>query len=40
MNKYYDNLNNEAKEYFSILSSEFLEWLLEYIDNPEIDCIR
>lgn len=40
MNKYYDNLNNEVKEYFSIFPLEFPEWLLEYIDNPEMDCIR
>ena len=34
MNGYYDNLNDEVKEYFSILSPEFPEWLLEYIDTP------
>lgn len=28
MNKYYDSLNDEVKEYFSILSPEFPEWLL------------
>lgn len=39
MNKYYDNLNDEVKEYFSILSSEFPEWLLEYIDTPEMERI-
>ena len=36
MNKYYDSLNDEVKEYFSILSPEFPEWLLEYIDTPEM----
>lgn len=38
-NKYYDNLNEEIKEYFSILSPEFPEWLLEYIDTPEMQRI-
>ena len=39
MNKYYDNLNDEVKEYFSILSPEFPEWLLEYLDTPEMERI-
>ena len=39
MNKYYDSLNEEVKEYFSILSPEFPEWLLEYIDTPEMQRI-
>jgi len=39
MNKYFDRLNDEVKEYFSILSPEFPEWLLEYIDTPEMDRI-
>ena len=39
MNQYYNSLNNEVKEYFSILSPEFPEWLLEYIDTPEMDRI-
>ena len=39
MGKYYDSLNNEIKEYFSILSPEFPEWLLEYIDTPEMERI-
>lgn len=34
MEKYLDNLNGEVKEYFSILSPDFPEWLLEYIDTP------
>lgn len=37
MNKYYDNLNEEIKEYFKILSPEFPEWLHEYIDTPEME---
>ncbi len=37
MNKYYDNIvSNEVKEYFSILSPEFPEWLNEYIDTKEL----
>ena len=39
MNKYYDSLNDEVKKYFSILSPEFPEWLLEYIDTPEMERI-
>ena len=39
MNKYYNNLNDEIKEYFSILSPEFPGWLLEYIDTPEMERI-
>ena len=39
MNKYLDNLNDEVKEYFKILSPEFPEWLLEYIDTPEMQRI-
>ena len=31
MSKYFDNLNDEIREYFSILSPDFPEWLLEYI---------
>ncbi len=36
MSKYYDNLNKLRKEYFNILSPVFPEWLLDYIDTPEI----
>lgn len=36
MNNYLENLNDEVKEYFKILSPEFPEWLLEYIDTPEM----
>lgn len=39
MNNYYDSLNDEVKEYFSILSPDFPEWLLEYIDCPEMERI-
>ena len=48
LNKYNDDfyyvpvtkyLNDELKEYFSILSPEFPEWLLEYIDTPEMERI-
>ena len=39
MNEYYNNLNNEVKEYFKILSPEFPEWLLEYINTPEMNRI-
>ena len=34
--KYYDTLNPEIKEYFKILSPIFPEWLLEYINTPEM----
>ena len=36
MSKYYDNLDNLRKEYFKILSPVFPEWLLDYIDIPEM----
>lgn len=35
-NNYLNNLNPEVKEYFKILSPEFPNWLLEYIDTPEM----
>ena len=34
MENYFDTLNVEIKEYFKILSPEFPEWLLEYINTP------
>lgn len=40
MNNYYDNLNNEIKEYFNILSNEFPDWLLDYINTPEMQRIH
>ena len=39
MGKYLDNLNDEVREYFSILSPTFPEWLLEYIDTQEMERI-
>lgn len=36
MKKYFENLNEESKQYLKILSPEFPEWLLEYIDTPEM----
>lgn len=40
MSQYYKNLLPEIKEYFSILSPVFPEWLLEYIDTPEMKRIH
>ena len=34
MENYFDTLKVEIKEYFKILSPEFPEWLLEYINTP------
>jgi hypothetical protein len=39
MSKYLDNLNEEVREYFNILSGKFPEWLLEYIETPEMERI-
>lgn len=36
---YLENLNPEVKEYFKILSPEFPNWLLEYIETPEMQRI-
>ena len=36
MNKYYDTVNKEIKEYFKILEPDFPEWLNEYIDTKEL----
>ena len=36
MNKYLESLNKEIREYFKILSPEFPNWLLEYINTPEM----
>ena len=36
MHKYYDNINNELKEYFKILEPNYPEWLNEYIDTKEL----
>ena len=36
MNKYYDNISEEIKEYFKILEPNFPEWLNEYVDTKEL----
>ena len=36
MEEYFNNLNEEVKEYLKILSPEFPEWLQEYINTPEM----
>ena len=36
MKEYFENLNEEIKEYLKILSPEFPEWLKEYINTPEM----
>lgn len=40
MNNYLETLNEEIKEYFKVLSPEFPEWLLEYINTPEMQRIK
>ncbi|MBQ3409174.1 MAG: hypothetical protein IJH12_08240 [Clostridia bacterium] len=40
MNNYLDTLNDEIKEYFSILSPEFPEWMNDYINTPELQRIH
>lgn len=40
MNQYLENSNEETKQYFKILSPEFPEWLLEYINTPEMQRIH
>ena len=40
MNQYLENLNEETKKYFKILSPQFPEWLLEYINTPEMQRIH
>lgn len=37
---YLENLNEEVKQYFKILSPEFPNWLLEYIETPEMQRIN
>lgn len=39
MKNYLDTINEEVREYFKILSPEFPEWLLEYINTPEMQRI-
>lgn len=36
MNKYYDNISKEVKEYFKILEPVFPTWLNEYINTKEV----
>ena len=36
MNKYYNNLNKEIKQYFKILEPHFPEWLHDYINTEEL----
>ncbi len=36
MSNYYNNLPETRKNYFKILSPNFPDWLLEYIDTPEM----
>ncbi len=36
MNKYYNNLKKEVKDYFAILCPDFPEWLNEYINTKEV----
>ena len=40
MTNYFDNLNNDVKEYFKILCPVFPEWLLEYINTFEMQRIN
>ena len=37
MNKYIETLDEEVREYFKILSPEFPEWLIDYIETPEMN---
>jgi len=36
MSQYFENLNEEIKEYFGILSKEFPDFLYEYINTKEM----
>ena len=36
MNSYFKNLNEEVNKYLKILSPEFPNWLMEYINTPEM----
>ena len=36
MEEYFNSLNEEVRDYLKILSPEFPEWLLEYINTPEM----
>lgn len=35
---YYENLNKDLKEYFSILEPDFPKWLNEYINTKRLLC--
>lgn len=37
---YMENLNEEVRQYFKILLPQFPEWLLEYIETPEMQRIN
>ena len=39
MKEYFENLNQEIKNYLKILSPKFPEWLIKYIDTPEMQRI-
>ena len=36
MDKFFQNLNTEIQEYLKILSQDFPDWLLDYINTPEM----
>ena len=36
MGKYFDSIDEKRKEYFKILSPDFPEWLIDYIEVKEI----
>ncbi len=40
MGKYYDLVSDKLRDYFSVLSPEFPDWLHEYIDTPEMERIH
>lgn len=39
MINYFDNISDKLKEYFNVLSPDFPEWIVEYIDTPEMQRI-
>ena len=36
MNDYLDNTDTITKEYFKILSPDFPQWLIKYVNVPEM----
>lgn len=40
MNEYLENLDAETKKYFEILSPQFPNWLIEYINIPEMQRLK